>query len=167
MAYGAWHLFKLHILPPFAHQLHPWKNDRITLVEFARIARVEYNWKIPHSLEILDLIDGIGQALADGSVQACGRYNPHRYSNLRTIYLVSIPRGYWRRHYLEAFEALNLDENLKVTSRRYGDKDGLEYIDIHVNRVQARAWLGTEGKLWKGRTERKDEERESIGIAAE
>jgi hypothetical protein len=170
MAYGAWQLFKLHVLPSFAHRLAPWKNDRISVVKFARIAHAEYGWRLPHSLEILDLIDGVGQALADGTVKAYGRFNPERYSNLRVIYLVPIPRTYWRRRYLEAFDALNLEDNLQVVSRRYGAMDRLEYIDIHVNRVQARAWLAREGNRWKGRTERQQEERkqgENIAVAAE
>jgi hypothetical protein len=170
MAYGTWRIFMLYAVPPFAHRLHPWKNDRISLVEFARIARAEYGWRLPGSLEILDLIDGVGQALADGAVRGYGRFNPERYSNLRALYLVPIPRTYWRRRYLDAFDALNLEDNLQVVSRRYGDRDRLEYIDIHVNRIQARAWLAQEGEHWKGQTERKDEERKKgagIAIAAE
>ena len=170
MGYGGWRLFGLYVLPPFAHLLNPWKNDRIAMVEFARIAHREYGWRLPDSLEILDLIDGIGQAFADGTVQAYGRFNPERYSNLRVLYLVPIATSYWRRHNLDAFDALSLEDNLKVVSRRYGDRDRLEYIDIHVNRVQARAWLTREGERWKGQTERRDDERKQgrgMVIAAE
>jgi hypothetical protein len=159
VAFGTWQLFRLQILPAFAHQLYPWKNDRISVVELARIASMEYDWRLPDSLEILDLIDGLGQALADGTIHAHGRLNPQRYTNLRAIYLVPIAETHWRRNRFEAFDAIRRSDNLLAATYRYGDSGRIEFMDVHLNQLQARAWLAGLGKQWKGQAERKDQEK--------
>ena len=155
IVYGSWRLFRTYILPLFAHRIGPWKNDRISMCEFIQAAGGRHHWDFSGSLQILDLFDGIGQAFADGSVQAFGRYNPNNYSGLATIYLVPIHRSHWRLNYIDVLSAFYAEDNVQAVSRPRNDTRTVrEYVDLHLNRVQAKAWLARESRNWKGRRER-------------
>lgn len=156
--YGCWRLFELHVLPHFAHRLGPWKNDRLSMQAFFGLAGDRHGWDLNGSQQILDLIDGIGQAFADGSVQAYGRYNPRNRSNLTTIYLVAICTSHWRLHYIEGLSAFCSGDNVFAVSRqRNSSEKEREYVDIHLNKVQAHAWLVKDGGKWKGARDRRNQ----------
>jgi hypothetical protein len=157
-AYGAWRYARLYAVPLVAHKSGLWKYNLISMVELAHIASERYQWDFrDSSLDQLDLGYGIGQACAEGRVQAHGRFNPQNFSGAsERIYVVPIPVDYWRLNYVEPFDAFRALDNSLAVSCSIGDMQKREYRDLRLNRMQALAWLEREGSKWRGRSGREN-----------
>ena len=151
--YAFWRDFEESVLPMFAHRIGIWKDKDISVVEMARMAKNSYSWKIfdRDSLDVLDFIDGVGHAVATGKIDAFGLHNPENYSNLRIIYPRSIPVEHWNEHSFEGFSAIYIGDNLQAISKPRHVKLPIKvFMDIRLDRAQARKWLQREGGKWKG-----------------
>lgn len=136
------------------------KLGRITFLEFRDIAQ-EHGWSVKgqHDLEILDLLNGLKQAGADGAIQFWGRFD--RYGNGSLIHreaLTPINKEHWYDFQFEWGSAVNSDLNEHVATWNFGktdDRTAGRYADIHLDGDAATEWLTQAARDFKGREERR------------
>jgi hypothetical protein len=153
LVYIFWRDFHEKVFPIFAHKFGLWKDRNISITDIVGLAKKKYNWMIfeDSSLQILDLLDGLGEAIGTGKITAYGLHNPENRSNLHIIYPRRIPLEHWHEHHFDGFDAVRLNDNLLAISKpRRGDLPIKVYMDIRLDRQEVRKWLSQEADRWKG-----------------
>ncbi len=126
--------------------------DRIPLIELRRMAAAAgWNFVSQDSLHLIDLVDAIRQGAIDGTLTVWGRLNRYNDERLmRAEPLDRIPVDHWREFRISA-NAMLAGDNFYVQS--WSPNEKLQsYVDLHVERTQAAAWLRSDAEDFKGRT---------------
>jgi hypothetical protein len=114
-----------------------------------------WNFTDQHSLQLIDLQDAIRQAGLDGHLTVWGKRNrwPRAEQLMRKEVFEKIPAGHWMEFRVDLFGVLNND-NFRTKSWHVTPLSAseLNYIDLHVNRSEAAAWLDRDAATFKGKT---------------
>ena len=135
----------------------PDKGRRISLLDFKLEAK-NAGWDVygKENLEVMDLLDGLRQALVDG-LGAFGR--PMRFNVARLIKnepISVIDPNHWKDYEIECgnFADRATIDNFEITSSNVQimqNQDRSRYCDIWLNREDALLWLKTTAQQFKGR----------------
>ncbi len=125
--------------------------DRIPCTELLKMA-TDRGWDfLGHdSLHLMDLQDAIRQGGSDNHLTVWGRLK--RWSNeslLRNEILEKIPAEHWRAFYVHLWPACDGD-NFYTKSWTPSDTPQ-NYLDLHVDRREAAAWLDREAASFRGK----------------
>jgi hypothetical protein len=131
-------------------------NNRIPCTEFLKTATAAgWDFDSTSSLHLIDLQDAMRQGGLDGTLAIWGRKNKWRSDDLmRKEVLEQIPQDHWREYFVHLHAAKD-DDNFRTYNwipapgERFGERG---YIDLHVDRGQARRWLQGDALSFKGKT---------------
>ena len=128
-------------------------NQRVPFLEFLNHAR-SVGWDTNGATsEILDLLYGLRQALADGSVASWGRVLRPGHTKEIACWgvLVEIPRSHWNDFEIDYWRWRGNSDVSTYNFNRAGSWSDGGYVDIHVDGGQALAWLRTDAGSFRGR----------------
>lgn len=164
----------------FVPQVRPWLQERwpslfpppgrISVVDFARIAK-RHGWKLGNdNLDSLDLVDGLRQAAVDGDVSFEGRIDvsaSERHYGRMTSPLVPVSAGHFANMWIEVPGFFEGTDNFDV--RLYypgGNQPDVDARDLHLSDVsRAMLWLRTKARAWKGRHQKAEDAMEAARAA--
>lgn len=140
----------------------------IPIIQYRDLARDKFGWRTTgqNDLEVIDLIQSLRQAGAEGSVRFRGRRIRYRDSELVSREpLIDIPKEHWIDYALDwgPFITSTIEENKSVATMNpnqpsHNVRDG-GYADIHINRRAGEYWLRSGALAFKGQTEREEKVR--------
>jgi hypothetical protein len=102
----------------------------------------------------MDLQDAVRQGGLDGVLTVWGRQNRYPRSEMlmQQEPLDKIPIEHWRDFRAHLFPMLNGNNSDTKTWRAKNTEAEVGYIDLHVDRGQASAWLKRDAASFKGKT---------------
>jgi hypothetical protein len=121
-------------------------------------------WQVrgQHNFEALDLLDGLVQAGANGSIHFQGRRSGT--ARLSPPPLIPIDQMHWHECEFDPRSIINVRDNTKSCTRKFNQRENrfeIEYTDVHLDSTEATRWVSSNAALaFKGQTERKEQERE-------
>jgi hypothetical protein len=124
--------------------------DRIPVLEFLKIA-TESGWNF-ESLHLMDMQEAIRQGGLDETLIVWGRLNRYPRSEMlmRQEPLDKIPAEHWREFRIQmGFDSDNF--NVKTWRPKKIEVE-IGYVDLHVDRGQASAWLVRDAAAFRGKT---------------
>jgi hypothetical protein len=134
---------------------------RMPLLELRDLA-VGQGWQFrgPHTLDGPDLLEGLRQTALDGRISVWGRPSRNEFTDLnKTEPLVAIPPDHWRDFNIDWHSVIVGETNFDTRTENPRDSStpihrrGC-FIDLHVDREIAVAWLKEEAPAYKGSVER-------------
>ena len=141
-----WHNFIAWLSPPFG------LPERIPVIEFLKIATdLDCNFVSNDSLHLLDMQDAMRQGGLDGTLTTWGKLRKWSDEQLmRREVLDKIPPEQWREFWVNLF-AMRDNDNFHIRSWSPNEKSQ-GYMDLHVDRAEATAWLKRDAARYKGKT---------------
>lgn len=139
------------------------EDPLMSFQDLVQFAEQECGWVIREgkSYEIFDLRDWISDAAGIGRVVIYGRYNPENMSNSASISLTEIPVSHWKDHELYSFDAFYIGGDVTPFSlERLNRSRRKIYVDLHVNRHQAKKYFRLDAEKWRGRNREKYEQQQ-------
>jgi hypothetical protein len=145
-------------------------NKLISLLFFLQIASKK-GWNIlgKDSLEIIDIADALREAGSNGDLIFYGREVARNVSE--TIAMnkprLEIPQEVWRDYSIQTLAAVDYngqkkfaEDNYSVLACNLGDRDQVQYKDLHVYSRNAEKWIKATQKYFKGRRQIQKNERD-------
>jgi hypothetical protein len=128
--------------------------DRIPVCELLRMAApLGWNFVSRESLHLIDLQEAIRQGGLDGVLTIWGRLNRYLLSEtlMKQEPLDKIPSDHWREYRAHLFTTLSRDNFNTKTWRPTNTETAVGYIDLHVDRNEASAWLTRDAAAFMGK----------------
>jgi hypothetical protein len=138
-----------------AHPRETSSIDRIPCTELLKIATaVGWDFTSSASLQLLDMQEAMRQGGSDDVLIVWGRSKKWTSDELmRKELLVPIPPSHWLEFFVHLFAARD-DDNFNTyswePSKEHFGRRG--YVDLHVDRHQAIAWLRRDAAPFRGKT---------------
>lgn len=152
--------------------LDPPTRERISLLEFARIAERDYGWNFESGWEVLDLLIALKHAANDGVIQLQGKKfaswgTPPADAWVRAQHVYhDIPRADWTTYdigiQLPLTTTFNDTDNFDIVVTAVWNDAAPKYYDPHLSdRVSALRWLERTAVATRGFSERSEAEKAS------
>jgi hypothetical protein len=129
--------------------------DRIPCTEMLRIATsAGWDFNSHNSLHLMDLQDAMRQGGLDGIISVWGRQNQYPQSEklMKQEPLDKIPVDHWREFRAHLYPMVSGNNFDTKTWRAKKTETEVGYIDLHVDRGQASAWLKGDALSFRGKT---------------
>lgn len=140
-------------------------TEQMPIVQFLRLAG-ERGWQVrgEHDLEAIDLLNGLTQAGANGTVHFQGRGSAK--ARLGPPPLVPIDQTHWYEFEFDWHSIIGTTDNINSCTRQFSQKENrfiIGYTDIHLDGAAAIRWLDSnEALAFKGQTARGERERKRL-----
>jgi hypothetical protein len=133
----------------------PASIDRIPITAFRELgAALGWDFASGGSHHLMDLQEAVRQGGLDGVLTVWGRLNRYPRSEvlMKQEPLDKIPMEHWREFKVHLFPMLDGNNLDTKTWRPKNGETEVGYVDLHLDRSQASAWLKREAVPFKGKT---------------